>query len=188
VRLNFQSFSKTAPRGPKRGYIFSNQGQSDAEIDQSIKGKFKQAIINLCLDSFTVENKKEKRILSSEPKNQRLFLMLEKSKFKKNAGHRRVLSPQNNWNATMRSPGQDRYNPNVLNKAFSDPLDIPDSKRFMINDEADGAITRTFSQGAKNSNGKVSSSESSVSEERSVRRKKRTTRKLNVRNLRRSEI
>jgi len=143
--------------------------------------------INLCLDNFTVESSKEKRVLSGEPKNQRLFLMLKKSKFKKNAGLRRVLSPQNNRNATMRSPGQNRYNPNVLNKAFSDPLDIPDFKRFVNNDEEeeDGAITRTFSQGAKNANYKASSSESSVSEVSSVKRKKRTTRKLNVRNLRR---
>jgi len=53
----------------------------------------------------------------------------------------------------------------------------------VINDEEDGAITRTFSQGAKNSNGKVMRDQSTFSDVSSVKRKKPTFRKTKVRNL-----
>ena len=129
-------------------------------------------VLLIFVDCSDVGNMMEKRVLSEESRNQRMFFMLKKNSIQKDVNRRHAFSPEN------------RYNPNALTKAISNHLDIPDSKRFVINaEEEDGAIARAFSQGAKNANSKLTRDQSTISEVSSVKRRKPTFRKVKVRNL-----
>jgi len=71
----------------------------------------------LYLDCSEGRNMKVNRVLSEEPRSQRMFFMVKKNTFKKDVNRHPAFSPQN------------RYNPNAFTKAITNCLDIPDSKR-----------------------------------------------------------